>query len=85
MVEDSVVFLAVAERGYPRKLVFSYLAEVHRAFAEQLQAEFGATWRQQVGTIDKPYAFLKFGAEVPLPRLAGGAQTPLTRAPRRAR
>lgn len=61
MVEDSIVFLAAAERGYPRKLVFSYLAEVHRAFADQLQTEFGPTWRQQVGTIAKPYAFLKFG------------------------
>lgn len=55
-----MVFLALADRGYPKRLVFAYLADVHRAFAEELAREFGPTWRQQLGVQSRPYAFLKF-------------------------
>ena len=61
-VADGVIFLAIVDRTYPRKLAFSYLAEVHRTFAGELQAEHGASWRAQIDTTAKPYAFLRFGA-----------------------
>lgn len=62
LVEDGMVFLSLAERAYPRKLAFAYLADVHRAFADELFHEHGPAWRAHIDTASKPYAFLKFGA-----------------------
>lgn len=60
------MFLALSEKAYPRKLAFAYLTDVHKSFVEELQHDFGATWRQQVDTTAKPYAFLRFGPYAPL-------------------
>jgi len=61
LVEDGVVLLALAERAYPRKLVFAYLAECHRALAADMAAELGpAGARAAIDTASKPYAFMKF-------------------------
>ena len=74
LVEDGIVFLTAADRGYPRKLAHAYLAEVHAAFRDELAAGAGASagagagagdgagaaWRSAVDTASKPYAFLKF-------------------------
>ena len=70
LVEDGVVFLAAADRGYPRKLAHAYLTEVHRAFRDEVAATAAAggggagggaaDWREVVATTSKPYAFLRF-------------------------
>jgi vesicle transport protein SEC22 len=41
IIEDGVVFLSMADASYPRKLVFSFLAEVYRQFVDELKHEFG--------------------------------------------
>lgn len=60
IIEDGVVFLSMADASYPRKLVFSFLAEVYRQFVDELKHEFGDSWRVQVDTTARPYAFLRF-------------------------
>lgn len=64
MTEDGIVFLVVADRHYPRKLVFSYLTDLHNAFAEELTREHGQDWRQHVATAGRAYAFLKFDRQI---------------------
>lgn len=54
LIEQGVIFLALADRGYPKKLAFQYL--------EELSGEFGRLYGSQVETVSRPYAFIKFGA-----------------------
>ena len=54
MTADGAVFLVAADRGYPKKLAFQYLAE--------LAGEFGRLYgRAGVDGAARPYAFIKFG------------------------
>ena len=83
LVEDGVVFLAAADRGFPRKLAHAYLREVHAAFREELRAAAaapggGGDWRAAVNTASKPYAFLRF--ERQLHRLRRDFADPSSRA-----
>jgi vesicle transport protein SEC22 len=49
-----VSFLTLAERSYPKKLAFQYL--------EELSNEFNRLYeQQQVDSVSRPYAFIKFG------------------------
>ena len=53
LISDNVVFLAIADKSYPRKLAFSYL--------DELSKEFTNTYGPKVETVRKPYAFVGFG------------------------
>jgi hypothetical protein len=53
ILDHGVCFLTLCERGYPKKLAFQYL--------EELTSEFSRLYGQQVDTITRPYAFIKFG------------------------
>jgi hypothetical protein len=55
ILDNNVCFLTLCERGYPKKLAFQYL--------EELTSEFGRLYGQQVDTITRPYAFIKFGKQ----------------------
>jgi vesicle transport protein SEC22 len=65
IMEGGVCFLTLCERGYPKKLAYQYLEELHQ--------EFSRLYGPQVETVARPYAFIKFGellAEVdPFPSL----------------
>lgn len=47
------MFLAIADKLYPRKLAFSYL--------DELSKEFANTYGPKVEGVRKPYAFVGFG------------------------
>lgn len=53
IIEGGVCYLALCERGYPKKLAFQYL--------EELQNEFQRLYMGQIETVARPYAFIKFG------------------------
>ena len=53
MIENNVCFLTLAERAYPKKLAFQYL--------EELNNEFSRLYGNQIDTVARPYAFIKFG------------------------
>ncbi|KAI8909074.1 Longin-like domain-containing protein [Gorgonomyces haynaldii] len=52
LIEFGVVYLALCEKGYPKKLAFAYL--------EELQHEFNQVHGNEVTTVARPYAFVRF-------------------------
>ncbi|KAJ3085626.1 SNAP receptor [Quaeritorhiza haematococci] len=52
LIEFGVCYLTLCDRSYPKKLAFSYL--------EELQKEFQEKYGNEVGTVARPYAFVKF-------------------------
>ena len=52
-IEYGVCYLTLVDRSYPKRLAFSYLEELQKQF----QMEYGG----EVGTVARPYAFIKFG------------------------
>ena len=58
---NGVAFLTLAERSYPKKLAFQYLDEL----ANEFNRLYGG---QQMESVSRPYAFIKFGAVLSLVR-----------------
>ncbi|GAA6060407.1 hypothetical protein JCM10212_002175 [Sporobolomyces blumeae] len=54
LISDSIVYLTIADRSYPRKLAFSYLSELSNEFARSYPPETSL----KPGL--RPYAFVKF-------------------------
>ncbi|RKO98951.1 hypothetical protein CXG81DRAFT_28254 [Caulochytrium protostelioides] len=52
LIEYGVCYLTLCERSYPKRLAFSYL--------EDLQREFQEKYGPEIGTVARPYAFVKF-------------------------
>jgi vesicle transport protein SEC22 len=52
LIEYGVCYLALALKNYPKKLAYSYLDEIQKEFHEKYGAE--------VGSVARPYAFVKF-------------------------
>eukprot|EP00898_Chlorokybus_atmophyticus_P001479 jgi/Chlat1/2331/Chrsp17S02607 len=52
LIENGVCYLALCEKSYPKKLAYQYL--------EDLQKEFDSQFRDQIETVARPYAFIKF-------------------------
>jgi vesicle transport protein SEC22 len=52
-MDSGVCYLTLCDRSYPRNLAYSYL--------EELKIEFSEKFGQEVGTVARPYAFVKFG------------------------
>lgn len=55
-IEDAVVYLALCERSYPKRLAFTYLEELQRAFAQQ--------YGQEVHRFSRPYAAVEFDPQM---------------------
>ena len=51
-IEFGVCYLCLCDRSYPKKLAFAYL--------DELQKEFNGLYGNEVGTVARPYAFVKF-------------------------
>lgn len=54
MILDSIIYLTITDKSYPRKLAFSYLAELSSEFARSYPSETSL----KPGL--RPYAFVKF-------------------------
>ncbi|KAI9095897.1 Longin-like domain-containing protein [Phlyctochytrium arcticum] len=52
LIEFGVCYLCLCDKAYPRKLAFAYL--------EDIQQEFQEKYGDQVGTVARPYALMKF-------------------------
>jgi vesicle transport protein SEC22 len=68
LIDGGVCFLCLAGKSFPKRLAFSYLEEIHRAFLEELKRHYGTTgsvdYRSQIETIQKPYFFITFDRTV---------------------
>ncbi|CEL99858.1 unnamed protein product [Vitrella brassicaformis CCMP3155] len=63
LCDSGICYMTLCEKSYPKKLAFSFLEEIHRAFQEELKREFGThsvDYRSQIETVEKPYYFIKF-------------------------
>lgn len=61
LVRDSLCYLTITERSYPKRLAFLYLEEIADAFLESLANDYGDPgWREALATTARPYAFIKF-------------------------
>lgn len=54
MIVDSIIYLTIADKSYPRKLAFSYLAELSTEFSRS----YPTATSLKAGL--RPYAFVKF-------------------------
>jgi len=68
MIEDGICYLTLTDKGYPKRLAFLYLEEIHEAFVEELQRDEGSEWRSKVDTVSRPYYFIKFDKVIQLKR-----------------
>ncbi|CAM9252939.1 unnamed protein product [Ascophyllum nodosum] len=60
MIEQGICYLTLADKGYPKRLAFLYLEEIHQEFVAELRGDYGEEWRTKVETAARPYAFIKF-------------------------
>ncbi len=62
---EGITYLAVCEKNYAQQLAFAFLEQVKDAFVGELKRVFGSEaaidYRSRIETIDKPFAFIKFG------------------------
>lgn len=56
MIEFGVCYLVLCDRSYPKKLAFAFLQDLQKEFQEQYGSE--------MGTVARPYAFVKFDAVI---------------------
>jgi len=61
---EGVVYLCLTAKGFPKRTVFRYLADVEKAFTEEVAADHGGDWRSAVATVGRPYAFIKFDKQL---------------------
>lgn len=52
IIEQGVIYMTLADKGYPRRLAFQYLEEVHKEFYSQHSAE--------LSRYSRPYAAVSF-------------------------
>ena len=61
IIENGICYLALTEKGYPKRLAFLFLEEIGREFTDYLKLEYGEdSWQRTVETIGRQYAFIKF-------------------------
>ena len=47
MIENGICYLTLADKGYPKRLAFLYLEEVHQEFVDELRRDYGEGWRNK--------------------------------------
>jgi vesicle transport protein SEC22 len=61
LVRDTLCYLTLTESSYPKRLAFLYLEEISDLFIESLISDYGDPgWRENLATVARPYAYLKF-------------------------
>lgn len=70
MIEVGICYLTLCDKGYPKRLAFLYLDEIHSEFVSFLtdveekkareQNRQKQEWSRQIDTVARPYAFIKF-------------------------
>ena len=44
ILDNNICYLTLADKGYPRKLIFSYLEEIKDGFVQELTQDWGAEY-----------------------------------------
>lgn len=64
IIEGSVAYLTLTSSSFPKRSVFLYLSQLHKSFSRYLELQYGAKWENEIATVDRPYAFIKFDREI---------------------
>lgn len=59
-IERGICYLTLTEKGYPKRLAYLYLEDIHTAFIDELRRDHGEDWGTKVEAVARPYAFIKF-------------------------
>lgn len=70
MITFGICYLTLCDKGYPKRLAFLYLEDIHNEFVthlteiEEMKARDEnrqkVEWHRQIDTVARPYAFIKF-------------------------
>ena len=61
LVRDSLCYLTLTEKSYPKRLAFLYLEEIADAYLEMMVNDYGDPgWHTAISTTARPYAYIKF-------------------------
>ncbi|KAM9790843.1 vesicle-trafficking protein SEC22b-A [Syngnathus typhle] len=52
LIADGVCYLSLCEPSFPKKIVFTYLEELHREFSDQ--------YGRKISIVTRPYSFIEF-------------------------
>lgn len=62
MIEQGICYLTLADKGYPKRLAFLYLEQIHQEFVDELRHDHGKDWRHKVRSCATILG--KFGARI---------------------
>lgn len=51
MIEQGICYLTLADKGYPKRLAFLYLEEIHQEFVSELRNDHGEEWRTKARSL----------------------------------
>ena len=51
MIEQGICYLTLADKGYPKRLAFLYLEEIHQEFVSELRNDHGEEWRTKASSL----------------------------------
>ena len=60
IIENNICYLILTDKGYPKRLAFLFLEEIHKDFIASLREDHGEEWYTAVETTGRQYAFIKF-------------------------
>jgi len=60
LIDNSICYLTLTDKSYPKRLAFLFLEEIAREFVNELKDEHGDDWLHAVETVGRQYAFIKF-------------------------
>lgn len=69
MIEQGICYLTLAEKGYPKRLAFLYLEEIHQEFVGELRQDHGEDWRNKASKrlrLDALFKLRRFSVKVEL-------------------
>mmetsp|Transcript_37780 Transcript_37780/g.102998 ORF Transcript_37780/g.102998 Transcript_37780/m.102998 type:complete len:184 (+) Transcript_37780:112-663(+) len=70
MIQLGICYLTLCDKGYPKRLAFLYLDEIHNEFVNHLteieekkardEGRQTQDWDRQIDLVERPYAYIKF-------------------------
>lgn len=63
-IDQGICYLALTDKGYPKRLAFMFLEDVAQEFYKFMKKEHDEGWMQAIETAGRQYAFIRFDREI---------------------
>ncbi len=63
-IDQGICYLALTDKGYPKRLAFLFLDDVAQEFYKFMKKEHEDEWMQAIETAGRQYAFIRFDREI---------------------